>query len=135
MSSGRTARVKKASTRVIGGAIYIELVNACYNLKTKQTVVTSAAGSRVLKHVEVHFRTLPAMVQEFNHYQPASYLMEHRIEYSKESRDAEIGPLDRFEKSFIAANAFLPVQLTDKSRIRGRYVTSGYRCRKHVRPH
>ncbi len=94
---------------VLGATFYVDLVNACYDLTGKETVTLPPAGSRVLKHVEDHFRTLPATVPEFNHYPPASYLTEHRGAVLKKVAGAEVdAALTRFEKLFADANALLP---------------------------
>lgn len=57
---------------VLGAPLYVELANACFSLKKGQTASVPSAAGRVVKHIEEHFRTLPATVQEFDHYAPAS---------------------------------------------------------------
>lgn len=90
---------------LLGAAAYVELVNACYSLKGKQAVGTPAAGSRVVKHVEDHFRTL-ASAPEFDHFTPSAYLIENRTAFLKGATDLDAA-LDRFEKLFKELNALL----------------------------
>jgi predicted ATP-dependent endonuclease of OLD family len=94
---------------VLGATFYVDLVNACYDLPVAQAATVPLAGTRVLKHVEDHFRTLPAAVPEFNHYSPASYLTEHRGDIIKKVATTEVeAALSRFEKLFTDLNALLP---------------------------
>jgi len=52
---------------ILGNDLYLALVNACYGLKTKQMVAACPTGTRVVKHVEDHFRTLTGAA-EFDHF-------------------------------------------------------------------
>jgi len=90
---------------VLGGSLYIDLVNACYSLKAKQAVVAHPAGSRVVKHVEDHFRTLTD-VPEFDHFTPSSYFMENRAAVLKKAAGVD-DALGRFERLFTDLNALL----------------------------
>jgi hypothetical protein len=93
---------------VLGTALYVELVNACYGLKGKQAVAAPASVVRIVKHAEDHFRTLPATVAEFDHYAPSSYLTEHRSAVLRKVAEEELeAALVRFEKIFLDLNALL----------------------------
>lgn len=91
---------------ILGGAAYSALVNAAYGLKGVHRVSAPAKGStaRVVPAVDEHFRTLPATVEEFNHFTPAGYLIGHPDTINGTSRDAA---LDRFERLFDALNRLL----------------------------
>ena len=94
---------------IFGADLYVELVNACYDLKGKQAVGMPPPGSQVLKHVEDHFRTLPAVVPNFDHFSPSSYLVEHRAAFfTGRGKAGLLGALDRFEQLFNDLNALLP---------------------------
>lgn len=90
---------------VLGGALYVDLVNGCYGLKGKQVVTAPATGTRIVKHVEDHFRTL-ADIPEFDHFTPASYFMEHRTAFLKNATGVD-DALGRFEQLFAELNALL----------------------------
>jgi hypothetical protein len=93
---------------VLGATFYVDLVNACYDLTGRQAVTHPVPGSRVLKHVEDHFRTLPPAVPQFDHYAPASYLTEHRsVVLSRVAAGKVEVALGRFEKLFADLNALL----------------------------
>lgn len=95
---------------LLGRSLYIALVNACYSLSPEYRLPEAKlpeASIRVLKEVEDHFKTLPPEIQEFNHYKPASYLIEHFAKLQKKL--PAIGDtLDRFEKLFKDLNKLLP---------------------------
>lgn len=91
---------------IIGASIYVDLVNACYDLKGKHLVPVAPDGARVVKHVEAHFRTLPAEVPDPSHFRPSAYLTEHRASFFKK-RDGLDDALTRFEKLFTDLNALL----------------------------
>jgi hypothetical protein len=90
---------------IIGGELYVALVNACYDLKGTQVVPAAPQGVRVVKHVEEHFRTLVGL-PEFDHFAPSAWLLEHGAKFLKKApRVAEA--LDRFEKLLKEMNALL----------------------------
>lgn len=94
---------------ILGRENYIELVNACYNLKGKQKVpATKPAGAamRVAKEVKEHFRTLPPSVREFDHLAPASYLVENGASLINALPDLA-NALERFERLFADLNSVL----------------------------
>ena len=92
---------------VVGADLYVELVNACYGLSGQQVASAPTANSRVLKHIEEHFRTLPNTVPEFDHYSPSAYLVEHRSAFFKGKKKMLADALDRFEKLFTDLNGLL----------------------------
>jgi hypothetical protein len=93
---------------MLGAAIYIELVNACYDLKGKQAVTSPPFVSRIVKHVEDHFRTLPETVPEFDHYASAVYFTEHLSNIVKKVMDEDFETVCfRFEKLFRDLNVLL----------------------------
>lgn len=58
---------------------------------------------RVTVEVENHFRTLPGTVEEYGHFAPARYLIEHPDALHTHAANA----LNRFESLFEALNALL----------------------------
>lgn len=92
---------------LLGADIYASLVNACYDLKGERAVKVPPGGGRVVKHVEEHFRGLPADVPEFDHFAPSSYLMEHRSTFFKTVKKSLPAALQRFENLFSELNALL----------------------------
>jgi hypothetical protein len=91
---------------LLGAEIYVDLVNSTYALKGKQGVKVPGAGGRIVKHVEEHFKTLPADVPEFDHYAPSTYLVENRKAFlSAQGKGALTATLDRFEKLFADLNS------------------------------
>lgn len=94
---------------MLGRSLYAALVNKCYKLPKTRAVpsVMPRDGSvRVVKDVERHFATLPATVPEFDHYTPATYLIEHSAELVSELPEVDAA-LDRFETLFIDLNVLL----------------------------
>lgn len=94
---------------MLGRSTYVELVNECYELKgqNKLPKPKAAATGRVVKDVEDHFRTLPASVSEFDHFAPASYLVEHTSALKTSLPNLDEA-LDRFEALFKDLNSLLP---------------------------
>jgi len=89
---------------LLGRSLYISLVNRCYSLKTKSNMLPGEkacdAPPRVIQEVERHFSTLPSSkIPEFEHYPPASFLMENTAELRDSLPDINQA-LDRFEKLF-----------------------------------
>jgi hypothetical protein len=90
---------------VIGRSTYIELVRLTYGLAVTQVLPAARpadAPIRVVKEVEVHFRTLPPGVKEFDHYDPAEHLFTNNPTLPDLNQ-----ALDRFEKIFGDLNAML----------------------------
>ena len=94
---------------LMGGSLYVELVNKAYNLKTANRLSAPAAGAagRIVPVVADRFRTLPPDVAEFDHYAPSLYLFENRTSFFK-SVPAEHESLERFEKLITDLNSLLP---------------------------
>lgn len=93
---------------LLGRRLYVEVVNKAYGLKAAQRLKVappSGASMRVVKEVEDHFKLLPPEVREFDHYEPAEYLLANRAEFS--SAEGIETALDRFEAVFTALNGFL----------------------------
>ncbi len=91
---------------IIGRDGYLQLVEATYGLTAKQALPKKApadAPERVTVEVEDHFRTLPGTVEEYRHFGPSRYLIEHPDVLGAHAADA----LDRFESLFNALNALL----------------------------
>jgi predicted ATPase len=92
---------------LLGRQLYVGLVNRTYALtKANSLPVKAAKGApdRVVKEVEDHFRTLPADVDNFDHYRPAENLLLNSADELQGVDQA----LDGFEKLFSDLNAFLP---------------------------
>lgn len=91
---------------ILGADAYANLVNSAYALTVRNRVKVPAKGrpARIVPFVTDHFRTLPADVNEFDHYTPASWLISHPDALTGADRD---GALDRFEKLFLALNALI----------------------------
>jgi hypothetical protein len=93
---------------LLGGPLYIELVNKSYNLKSTNRMAPQGGSTvRIVPTVEAYFRTLPPEVAEFDHYAPSLYLFENRIVFFK-AVPAAHESLDRFEKLIKDVNALLP---------------------------
>jgi len=89
---------------LIGRDGYTALVKQAYNLESF-TIATPGA-ERVVKDVEDAHRLLAAGTPEFDHFFPASYLIENPTVLK--SLPGYVEALDRFEKLFIDLNALLP---------------------------
>jgi hypothetical protein len=95
---------------IIGGPVYTELVNQCYNLKPGyriQSIGRQGAQTRVLKEVEQHFKSLPTGTPLFDHFEPAVFLMENREKLFAQLLGIE-DALVRFERLFADLNGLLP---------------------------
>jgi predicted ATP-dependent endonuclease of OLD family len=93
---------------VLGREVYVELVNAAYNLGPEQrlsAVKPDGAPERVVKEVEDAFKLLPSSIPEFDHFVPARFLTENRQQF--ESLHGIEDSLQRFEAIFAKLNAFL----------------------------
>ena len=94
---------------LMGGALYVELVNKTYNLKSgnRLSAPDAAVSSRIVPVVAERFRTMPPDVAEFDHYAPSLYLFENRTTFFK-AVPAEHESFDRFEKLIKELNSLLP---------------------------
>lgn len=94
---------------MFGRSTYITLVNECYSLKGSQQLSDkkpSKAPKRVVAEVEEHFRTLSIDISEFDHFGPASFLVENSGMIKKNLPHLEEA-LDRFDKLFKELNLLL----------------------------
>lgn len=95
---------------LLGWSLYSTLVNTCYALSAPQQFpITSPhrTPARVLKEVESHFAVLPPTTPNFDHFSPASYLVENGTALRGSLPDLGHA-LDRFEKLFADLNGLLP---------------------------
>jgi hypothetical protein len=94
---------------IIGGPLYVELVNKAYALKAANRMAAPAPGGngRLVPLVEAHFRSLPPDVPEFDHYAPSLYLFENRTSFLKTPPPGDES-LDRFERLITDLNSLLP---------------------------
>jgi len=95
---------------LLGRSFYVALVNTCYSLQASYRVPKqrpTAAPTRVLEEVEERFRTMPPTHPEFDHYTPATFLVENTAELKDTLPDLDKA-LDRFEELFKDLNALLP---------------------------
>ena len=94
---------------LIGMGLYRNLINKTYGLSGKNMLSpapTVIAAARATTQVEEHFRLLPPSMAEFNHYDPAVFLVENGNEFADVAEMSEA--LDRFERLFQDFNALLP---------------------------
>lgn len=94
---------------LIGRSLYIRLVNGCYELDDPNKIPSSKPSGvpdLVLQEVEDHFRTLPPEIPEFDHYTPASHLVEHP-DILRHNKSLLETALKRFEKFFMELNKLL----------------------------
>lgn len=92
---------------ILGRRFYVSLVNAAYALKGGNRLPSAkpeVAPDRVVVEVTDHFKTLPASIDEYDHYAPASYLTANPETVTGQHLD---DALDRFEKLFESLNALL----------------------------
>ncbi|MDO5619647.1 ATP-dependent nuclease [Kocuria sp.] len=91
---------------ILGASAYATVVNAAYKLQVKKRVKVTSKDrpTRIVPAVEEHFRTLPADVDEYDHYAPAAHLIKHPDVLTGRERSQA---LDRFEALFTALNALL----------------------------
>lgn len=95
---------------LIGRPNFITLANKCYHLTGNRKLPAqkpSKAPIRVLKEVEDKFGIMPPKTPEFDHYEPALYLIENTVELTSELPDLN-NALNRFEKLFEDLNKLLP---------------------------
>jgi predicted ATP-dependent endonuclease of OLD family len=93
---------------LLGRRVYIEIVNKAYSLSNTHRLKAqraSEAPERVVKEVEEHFKLLPANIDDFDHFRPAVYLLEHSQAFD-EASGVEVA-LDNFETLFEMVNSFL----------------------------
>jgi predicted ATP-dependent endonuclease of OLD family len=96
---------------LLGGPLYMDLVNKSYNLKASSKLAFPEGGGtgRIVSIVETHFRTLPPEVDEFDHYAPSLYLFENRTAFFK-AVPGEHQAFDHFENLIKDLNSLLPAK-------------------------
>ena len=91
---------------ILGRDAYLELVKKTYGLTAGQSIPKKKpanASERVVPEVEAQFQTLPGTVEEYDHFAPSRYLIEHPDALGSHKEDS----VDRFEKLFTALNQLL----------------------------
>lgn len=98
---------------MFGSELYVSVVNSAFALPAPQTLAAKAVAAllpstpRIVLKVEEAFKVLPPGSPEFDHYTPASWLIEHPD--ALKGNDPHVtAALDRFETMFKAFNALLP---------------------------
>ncbi len=94
---------------ILGRPLYAALVNKCYTLDDSKKIPENkpkGVSIRIIEEVESHFRTLSADDPEFDHYSPASFLLENTADL-RASLPGIDDALDKFEKLFKDLNALL----------------------------
>ena len=94
---------------LLGGQLYIDLVNKAYGLKaaTKISLPEDDTSVRIVPIIEARFRMMPPEVADFDHYAPSLYLFENRTSFFKSVPSEHIA-LDRFEQLIRDVNSLLP---------------------------
>ena len=94
---------------LLGVELYVKLVNATYSqqLEPAKILALVPETSRLVRKVEAAFKVLPPETPEFDHYRPATWLIENPKELRAESNSVSEA-LGRFEELFKRLNALLP---------------------------
>ncbi|GAA5007318.1 AAA family ATPase [Pseudoluteimonas lycopersici] len=92
--------------------LFADVVNGAYGLKGKATLkagdfTKEGALERQVKQAEALFNLMDSSIPEFDHFTPASWLLNNQDLLSKDTA-AVNESLDRFEQAFKALNALLP---------------------------
>ncbi len=92
--------------------LFADVVNGAYGLKGKATLkagdfTKEGALERQVKQAEALFNLMDSSTPEFDHFTPASWLLNNQDLLSKDTI-AVNESLDRFEQAFKALNALLP---------------------------
>ncbi len=91
---------------IIGREMYVALVNASYGLKGEKALSAIRPGDapeRVVVEVGAYFKILEATDPEYDHFEPARYL----VESGADGLPGLAAALDRFEALFQATNALM----------------------------
>lgn len=93
---------------IFGREFYLSLINQSYSLPKKYQFEISSTlkETRVVEEVSKHFATLPASIQEYDHYFPSKWLLENGIEFVKTLPNIDFA-LDNFENIFKTLNRLL----------------------------
>jgi energy-coupling factor transporter ATP-binding protein EcfA2 len=94
---------------LLGTELYVKLVNATYGLHLESAKILSLAPEtpRLVRKVEAAFKVLPPEAPEFDHYGPASWLIENP-NVLRDNSAPVTDALDRFERLFERLSALLP---------------------------
>ncbi len=93
-------------------AVFVELINKTYSLGEAHRLTVDLLNEadpntqRLVKKAEAYFRLLPAEIQDFSHFDPSMYLLQHP-EILKGKNKAAGNTLDRFEAAFERISTFL----------------------------
>jgi AAA ATPase domain len=103
-------------------ALYVDLVNACYELKGDHVLTVEKLEAadrnttRLVKKAEAYCRLLPDTYREFNHYDPAMYLLVHP-NFLEGKAQKVTKTLERFEAAFGRINRFADAEGADTRRV------------------
>jgi energy-coupling factor transporter ATP-binding protein EcfA2 len=94
---------------LLGVELYVKLVNATYSQQLEPAKILALVPEtpRLARKVEAAFKVLPPETPEFDHYRPATWLIENAKELRAESNSVSEA-LGRFEELFKRLNALLP---------------------------
>jgi energy-coupling factor transporter ATP-binding protein EcfA2 len=94
---------------LLGAELYVKLVNATYSQKLVPAKILTLVPEtpRLVRKVEAAFKVLPPETPEFDHYRPATWLIENPKELRAKSTSVSEA-LVRFEELFKRLNALLP---------------------------
>jgi hypothetical protein len=94
---------------LLGAELYVKLVNATYGQQLERATILALVPEtpRVIRKVEAAFKVLPPETPEFDHYGPATWLIENPRELRADSAPVTEA-LDRFDELFKRLNALLP---------------------------
>lgn len=95
-------------------ALFAAIVNGAYGLKAKSMIkaddfTKEGAKTRQVKQAEALFNLIDASTPEFDHFTPASWLLNNQDLLAKDEPEVSES-LDRFEQAFKALNALLPTK-------------------------
>ncbi len=88
--------------------VYVEIVNRCYNLPedyciTIEKLNNESSSIRMVKKVESLFNVMPSSISEFNHYDPAMWLIQNGDILKNDSEEVR-QTLDTAERIFKTFN-------------------------------
>jgi hypothetical protein len=98
---------------LLGPELYLQIVNLAFGLPAGSRLTVADVlklmleTARVVLKVDATFRVMPPETPEFNHYTPASWLIEHPEQLIGD-HEAVTTALGRFEKLFGRLNTLLP---------------------------
>jgi energy-coupling factor transporter ATP-binding protein EcfA2 len=99
---------------LLGPKLYVQIVNSSFALQPAQQldvgniIALAPETSRLVRKIDAAFKVLQADAPEFDHYTPASWLIENPKTLKNKSTEVTEA-LDRFEKIFARLNGLLPL--------------------------